>query len=372
MKKRTAFHAISFVFAAMFLALQLFAAPPASLRVQAAPVTYPDGTVFDPEYYAETYPDVKAAFGNDAAKLWQHYQTFGRKEGRKAAGSVLTFDPVFYAETYPDVKAALGTDAARLWQHFRQFGEKEMRKASKDHLPGSGVAIAPPAGITGTSVTTAPAASAAPVYHLSGKRVAFVGDSITTFAGQIPSGYETYYPWGDLTQLSQTWWYQVMAGSGMQLAINASWSGSCVTGDRNDTRGYIGSGLGRIRAVVESKPDIVIVTMGINDFGQCKRPDQFLECYNAMISQLRANLPQSLIICCTCLPQYAFSKNDRGNSPEDYNKLIRFVAAAYNCYLIDTAKCPLNRSHLIDEVHPTAAGAAVVAKYVLAHMPQIK
>jgi len=50
----------------------------------AAPETMPDGTVFDAEYYAQTYPDVVAALGTDAGAMYQHYVTFGRNEGRLA------------------------------------------------------------------------------------------------------------------------------------------------------------------------------------------------------------------------------------------------------------------------------------------------
>ena len=39
---------------------------------------------FDHVYYANLYPDVKAAFGYDAAKLWAHYVHFGVAEGRQA------------------------------------------------------------------------------------------------------------------------------------------------------------------------------------------------------------------------------------------------------------------------------------------------
>lgn len=53
----------------------------------AAPETMPDGGVFDAEYYAETYPDVVAAFGTDSLLLYQHYINFGQKEGR------LPYDP---------------------------------------------------------------------------------------------------------------------------------------------------------------------------------------------------------------------------------------------------------------------------------------
>ncbi|MGN0377011.1 MAG: hypothetical protein ACI4ED_05195 [Suilimivivens sp.] len=54
-----------------------------SMTAYAAPRTMPDGTVFDAEYYAETYPDVKAAFGNDETALYNHYMQYGRSEGRK-------------------------------------------------------------------------------------------------------------------------------------------------------------------------------------------------------------------------------------------------------------------------------------------------
>ena len=53
------------------------------INVYAAPKTMADGTVFDAEYYAETYPDVKAAFGNDEAALYNHYVNFGKAEGRQ-------------------------------------------------------------------------------------------------------------------------------------------------------------------------------------------------------------------------------------------------------------------------------------------------
>lgn len=50
----------------------------------AAPETMPDGGVFDAEYYAETYPDVKAAFGDNKKALYNHYLQFGKAEGRMA------------------------------------------------------------------------------------------------------------------------------------------------------------------------------------------------------------------------------------------------------------------------------------------------
>lgn len=51
----------------LLLAVLAVAIMGSSLTVYAQPKTMPDGTVFDAEFYAETYPDVKAAFGKDEA-----------------------------------------------------------------------------------------------------------------------------------------------------------------------------------------------------------------------------------------------------------------------------------------------------------------
>lgn len=48
----------------------------------AAPKQMSDGSYFDAEYYAAANPDVYVAFGNNEALLWQHFQMFGRNEGR--------------------------------------------------------------------------------------------------------------------------------------------------------------------------------------------------------------------------------------------------------------------------------------------------
>lgn len=41
-----------------------------------------DGQLFDAQFYADTYPDVKEAYGYDEALLYEHYLLFGKAEGR--------------------------------------------------------------------------------------------------------------------------------------------------------------------------------------------------------------------------------------------------------------------------------------------------
>ena len=58
-----------------------------SFGAKAAPVTKPDGTVFDYIFYANHYPDLMEAFGLDEGALWNHYVNHGRAEGRQTCTS---------------------------------------------------------------------------------------------------------------------------------------------------------------------------------------------------------------------------------------------------------------------------------------------
>ena len=48
----------------------------------AAPMQMADGNLFDPEFYAASYPDVVSVFGTDPNYLYLHYVVCGQAEGR--------------------------------------------------------------------------------------------------------------------------------------------------------------------------------------------------------------------------------------------------------------------------------------------------
>ncbi len=76
------------------------------MRADAAAAIMPDGTVFDPDYYAAHNVDVYAAYGLDTDKLYEHYKEYGQKEGRLPADPAIAAavqqagGPV-YQETQP-------------------------------------------------------------------------------------------------------------------------------------------------------------------------------------------------------------------------------------------------------------------------------
>lgn len=81
--------------------------------------------VFDPTYYANKYADLKAAFGTNATNLFNHFTTYGMKEGRQA---ISTFNVTVYKNTYADLRSAFGDNLPNYYKHYIQYGYKEGRK----------------------------------------------------------------------------------------------------------------------------------------------------------------------------------------------------------------------------------------------------
>ena len=80
--------------------------------------------VFDPTFYANHYPDLKAALGTNSTRLFNHFINFGMKEARQA---ISTFDPVRYKNKYPDLQKAFGDVWPSYYIHYCTNGIKEGR-----------------------------------------------------------------------------------------------------------------------------------------------------------------------------------------------------------------------------------------------------
>ena len=133
-----------------------------SVKSEAAVKTMPDGGLFDPSFYAATYPDVYAAFGMNETLLYQHYKLCGIKENRLPyAGynpddiiltvvmpeTIITmpdgnlFDPVFYANKYPDVVSVLGINPYVLYNHYVLCGRNEGRLPYEGYVKASEIKL---------------------------------------------------------------------------------------------------------------------------------------------------------------------------------------------------------------------------------------
>lgn len=83
--------------------------------------------VFDAAYYADRYPDLKTAFGNDDSALLQHFIQYGMAEGRQGSSQ---FDVYSYKNLYPDLRAAFGNNLKSYYMHYISSGKSEGRKAT--------------------------------------------------------------------------------------------------------------------------------------------------------------------------------------------------------------------------------------------------
>lgn len=83
--------------------------------------------VFDAAYYADRYPDLKTAFGNDDSALLQHFIQYGMAEGRQGSSQ---FDVYSYKNLYPDLRAAFGNNLKSYYMNYISSGKSEGRKAT--------------------------------------------------------------------------------------------------------------------------------------------------------------------------------------------------------------------------------------------------
>ena len=112
-------------FASLCLALMMIvvALPINSMAAASIPAST-KSVVFNATYYANRYADLKAAFGYDEAKLYNHFVKYGIKEGRQASP---IFSTDFYLTKNGDLKAAFGTNRESAMNHFVSYGVNEAR-----------------------------------------------------------------------------------------------------------------------------------------------------------------------------------------------------------------------------------------------------
>lgn len=108
------------------------------------------------------------------------------------------------------------------------------------------------------------------------KRISVIGDSISTFRGFVPYGYSCHYPTsdGDLTSVSQTYWYRLAYDLMSDAVIdrNIAYSGTAVartTAESSSGQSWFGKDFCTrfIQQGGVGNPDIVLIHGGTNDYG---------------------------------------------------------------------------------------------------------
>lgn len=211
--------------------------------------------------------------------------------------------------------------------------------------------------------------------NIAGKKIAILGDSISTYDGYNPEGYLVYYQGqkaldANVLSVEDTWWERVLRYFNAELICNNSYSGSRVCGGGFPT----GSGDERIDALaVNGVPDVIIVYLGTNDYwgGEPLHGDGvafFDGAYEIMLQKLRARYPGAEVICtaggcgaCKSSEPSVLAGGDENRNFSMFNSVIRALAEKYRCSLVDLENdCVVYDS--VDGVHPTALGMKQIAQ----------
>ncbi|MCM1219936.1 MAG: GDSL-type esterase/lipase family protein [Lachnospiraceae bacterium] len=252
-------------------------------------------------------------------------------------------------------------------------------------------------GLSNGNTTEVTDVSYGETIQLEGVKLSILGDSLSTYEGWIPEACTKYFPEnGALTDVSETWWMQLLDETGMELCANNSSAGSTCVGDSLYTGevkyGCSGDRLSLLTGSQGKMPDIIIVYMGANDLmngipigdndgtklveeGEI---DNFSDAYTLILDKLSSEYPAAQIYCCglhqmgdwgTEQPFVTFT-NHLGLTAEDYSKQIETIAANKGIPYIDLYHCGIEIDNLdqmtSDGVHFTPLGMGYVKEAVLA------
>lgn len=229
----------------------------------------------------------------------------------------------------------------------------------------------------------------------TGTTVSILGDSISTFKEYIPAGYYDFFPEnGQVSDVEDTWWKQVIDDKGWTLYVNGSSSGAACVGDSTGTDnpqcGCNEFRTGGLYGPGGEAPDVILVYMGTNDLlqsipmgdndgtGQVAEGavSTFADAYTLMLDKLRVKYPAASIYCCTItqIGNYGTSTpyvefvNGAGLTAADYSARITQIAENKGLPVIDLYHCGITVDNLhntsADGVHPTPEGMKYIAEAV--------
>lgn len=201
-------------------------------------------------------------------------------------------------------------------------------------------------------------------------RVSFIGDSITSYKGYTLFPSNGQYPSGNVTSVTQTYWYQLVYDRMTDAVIEANSSHTATCVQNTVKNGYPGYGFLNRYADL-GNPDVIFINGGTNDSWSFKLPVgaldfnldindldtyQFAQAYDKLIRLMQAKYPKAKIFCiigdCVMDSQYT-----------DYAQVIRDVCNHYNVKYAEVVFSD-RAAMTTDNVHPNAEGMTEMADQI--------
>lgn len=205
---------------------------------------------------------------------------------------------------------------------------------------------------------------------LKGKRISILGDSISTYQGASNDGaantstlINPYY-YRKPFPLEKTYWMRIIRAFGFTLCVNNSWSGGNLSGKSDVT-----SGVNRVSELKNndgSRPDFILLFMGMNDLGRRVNPTVFATDYEKTLSTIKELYPNAKV-CCVNLPDRDIYLRE---AAAIFNEAIDGAVkrAGDNFFIADLYRSRLNNDfyymNTTDGLHPDEDGMKIIAEIV--------
>lgn len=212
------------------------------------------------------------------------------------------------------------------------------------------------------------------VNDYTGKKVAILGDSISTFAGWIPPGNFTRYPQpmyeDGVKEVEQTWWKALIDDMQMKLGVNLSQAGRTMS---RYTLPY-GADEELIKQLgTNGEPDLIFVYMGTNDLhynidigtyedAENGNVSRVIDSFVTAVSLIQKHYPDSEVFIITpyyCEYYYPSQKLDT------FVEEIAKVCENKGVWLIDLRDSGIAASDLPDGLHPGVTGMEKIRRCIV-------
>ncbi len=211
------------------------------------------------------------------------------------------------------------------------------------------------------------------------KYFSILGDSISTLEGDSIPSEACFYSLinrcqTQINEVHDTWWGIVINKLGGIVLVNNSYSGSTVSKTPIHLFPSFGCSMERTSSLstLDKKPDVIIVFMGLNDWGSGFNPNElFYYSYKSMLQRLKENY-NSAEIWCVSLPYGSINDNkinkycneNRKYNIEEYCNIINKCSKELECKFIDIYKQQYIYES-IDGYHPNNEGMKMIASSIL-------
>ena len=207
------------------------------------------------------------------------------------------------------------------------------------------------------------------MFELKGKYVSILGDSISTYKSVSNDNTANsnidanpYFYHGEFP-LDKTYWMQIIKAFDMRLCVDNSWSGGNLSGADD-----FSAGVNRAEQLSRddgTKPDLIIIFMGINDLGRGVDILVFSDDYEKTLNTIKKNYPEATV-CCVNLPNRGYLKQRTEAFCQAINSAVK--KAGSNFFVADLYHSRLNNDsyymNTVDGLHPDEDGMKIIADII--------